>query len=74
MQRDSTPMLSTTQLPLFPLTPKPRNDAGEPALLLMACSGTKLGRDARAIDLYRGVMYQSYRAHVRSDAAPRPAC
>ncbi len=49
----------------------PRNDAGEPALLLMACSGTKLGRDARAIDLYRGVMYQSYRAHVRSDAAPR---
>ncbi len=50
---------------------KPRNDAGEPALLLMACSGTKLGRDARAIDLYRGVMYQSYRAHVRSDAAPR---
>jgi hypothetical protein len=37
----------------------------------MACSGTKLDRDARAIDLYRGVMYESYRAHVRSDAAPR---
>ncbi|WP_238553153.1 DUF6884 domain-containing protein [Cupriavidus necator] len=37
----------------------------------MACSGTKLDRDARAIDLYRDVMYESYRAHVRSDAAPR---
>ncbi|MGN5478605.1 DUF6884 domain-containing protein [Cupriavidus basilensis] len=37
----------------------------------MACSGTKLDRDARAIDLNRGVMYASYRAHVRSEAAPR---
>ncbi|WP_029050055.1 DUF6884 domain-containing protein [Cupriavidus sp. amp6] len=65
------PMLSTMQLPLFPHAPTPRTDAGEPALLLMACSSTKLDRDARAIDLYRGVMYASYRAHVRSDAAPR---
>ncbi|MFC4345948.1 DUF6884 domain-containing protein [Cupriavidus numazuensis] len=40
-------------------------------MLLLACSGTKLDRPARAIDLYQGVMYQSYRAHVRSDAAPR---
>jgi hypothetical protein len=71
MQRDSTPVLSTTQLPLFRHTPKPHNDACEPALLLMACSGTKLNRDARAIDLYRGVMYESYRAHVRGDATPR---
>jgi len=71
MQRDFTPMLSTIQLPLFRHTPKPHNDACEPALLLMACSGTKLNRDARAIDLYRGVMYESYRAHVRSDATPR---
>ncbi len=63
-------MLSTTQLPLFALAPKPRHDAGEPALLLMACSGTKLDRDARAIDLNRGVMYASYRAHVRSEARP----
>ncbi|MBP0624137.1 hypothetical protein J8I82_30120 [Cupriavidus sp. LEh25] len=64
-------MLSTMQLPLFPHAPTPRIDAGEPALLLMACSGTKLDRDACAIDLYRGVMYESYRAHVRGDAAPR---
>ncbi|MDK2660832.1 DUF6884 domain-containing protein [Cupriavidus consociatus] len=71
MQRDLMPMLSTSQLSLFPDTPKPRNDASESALLLMACSSTKLDRDARAIDLYRGVMYASYRAHVRSDAAPR---
>ena len=64
-------MLSTTQLPLFLLAPKTRQNAGEQALLLMAYSGTKLDRDARAIDLYRGVMYASYRAHVRSEAAPR---
>ncbi|CAG9183730.1 DUF6884 domain-containing protein [Cupriavidus pinatubonensis] len=41
-----------------------------PALLLLACSGTKLDHPAPAIELYRGVMYQSYRAHVRHDAAP----
>jgi hypothetical protein len=66
MQRDTMPMLSTTQLSLFPTAP---DDAG-PALLLMACSGSKLDQNASAIDLYRGVMYQSYRAHLRSDAAP----
>lgn len=71
MQRNSMPMLTTTQLSLFPHAPRPRTDACEPALLLMACSGTKLDRDARAIDLYQGVMYESYRAHVRSDTAPR---
>jgi hypothetical protein len=70
MQPDSMLMLSTTQLPLFPLAPTLCNDTAEPALLLMACSGSKLDRDARAIDLYRGVMYQSYRAHLRTDAAP----
>ncbi|MFS8981211.1 hypothetical protein PO002_43755 [Cupriavidus necator] len=64
MQRNSMPM--TTQLSL-PLTPRPTS---EPALLLMACSGMKLDRHAPAIDLYTGVMYQSYRAHLRSDAAP----
>ncbi|CAM3375078.1 MULTISPECIES: DUF6884 domain-containing protein [Cupriavidus] len=71
MQRNSMPMLSTMQLSLFPHATIPRPDASEPVLLLMACSSTKLDRDARAIDLYRGVMYESYRAHVRSDAAPR---
>lgn len=71
MQRYSTPMLSTTQLSLFPSMPQHNSDPKAPALLLMACSGTKLDRPARAIDLYQGVMYESYRAHVRSDAAPR---
>ncbi len=47
-----------------------RASAPAPALLLLACSGTKLDRPARAIELYRGVMYQSYRTHVRHDAAP----
>ncbi|MDK3022853.1 hypothetical protein QO239_09645 [Cupriavidus taiwanensis] len=63
-------MLSTTRLSLFPLAPTLCNEA-EPPLLLLACSGSKLDRSARAIDLYRGVMYQSYRTHLRSDAAPR---
>ncbi|WP_439673158.1 Lipoprotein (plasmid) [Cupriavidus necator] len=70
MQRDTMPMLSTTQLSLFPIAQRLCNEA-EPPLLLLACSGSKLDRSARAIDLYRGVMYQSYRAHLRSDAAPR---
>lgn len=43
---------------------------GPRALLLLACSGTKLDRPAPAIELYRGVMYSTYRAHVRADAAP----
>ncbi|WP_243736993.1 DUF6884 domain-containing protein [Cupriavidus sp. L7L] len=71
MQRDTMPMLSTTQLPLFPIAPALCNEASDLALLLIACSGSKLDRNAPAIDLYRGVMYQSYRAHLRSDAAPR---
>lgn len=41
-----------------------------PALLLLACSGTKLDRPAPAMDLYQGVMYESYRAHVRPEASP----
>lgn len=70
MQRDPLPMFSTKQLSLFPFAPALCNEAAEPALLLMACSGSKLDRHTRAIDLYRGVMYQSYRAHLRSDAVP----
>lgn len=40
-------------------------------LLLLACSGMKLERPAPAMELYRGVMYQTYRTHVRAGAAPR---
>lgn len=36
----------------------------------MACSGGKLDRPAPAMDLYRGVMYQSFRAHVKPETAP----
>lgn len=34
------------------------------ALLVIACSGRKLDTPARAIDLYRGVLYGTYRANV----------
>ncbi|TPQ31094.1 DUF6884 domain-containing protein, partial [Cupriavidus pinatubonensis] len=61
-------MLSTpVQLTLFPTE---LNRANAPALLLLACSRTKHDRPAPAIELYRGVMDESYRAHVRGDAAP----
>ncbi|MCY0853905.1 DUF6884 domain-containing protein [Cupriavidus sp. D39] len=40
-------------------------------LVLMACSATKLDRPAPAMDLYRGVMYETFRAHVRADAQPQ---
>lgn len=59
-----------TQLSLFPTSSGRVHLANEPALLLLACSGTKLDRPACAIDLYQGVMYQSYRAHLHSIAAP----
>ncbi|SPD38161.1 conserved protein of unknown function (plasmid) [Cupriavidus taiwanensis] len=63
-------MQVNTQMPLFPPVPLTGNGAAATALLLLACSGTKLDRPAPALDLYRGVMYQSYRAHVRGDEAP----
>ncbi len=64
-------MLSTpSQLSLFPNSLERTDLTNAPALLLLACSGTKLDRPARAIDLYQGVMYRSYRAHLRSDTAP----
>ncbi|MBK5052923.1 hypothetical protein IQ289_31560 [Burkholderia sp. R-70006] len=39
-------------------------------VLLMACSAAKLDRAAPAIELYRGVMFGSYSAHVRRQAQP----
>ncbi len=32
-------------------------------LVMMACSGSKLSREAPAIDLYQGVMFQTLRTH-----------
>lgn len=40
-------------------------------LLLMACSASKRGGFRPAIDLYDGVMYQTYRKHVNPRARPR---
>lgn len=39
-------------------------------LIIMACSATKLEQPAPALDLYRGVMYSTYRANVRHEASP----
>ena len=41
-----------------------------PALLMMACSATKLEHAAPALDLYRGVMYSTFRANVQATARP----
>jgi len=41
------------------------------ALLIIACSGRKLDVPAHAIDLYQGVMYQSYRANVSREQPPQ---
>lgn len=40
------------------------------SLVLMACSGMKLAAAAPAFDLYRGVMYSSFRAHVKPLYSP----
>lgn len=45
--------------------------AAEENLLLMACSGAKLAEAAFAIDLYQGVMYESFRTHLNLRARPR---
>ncbi|WP_244125172.1 DUF6884 domain-containing protein [Burkholderia gladioli] len=39
-------------------------------LVVLACSATKLAHAAPAIELYRGVMYSTYRANVRAETAP----
>lgn len=41
------------------------------ALLLMACSATKASAPAPALDLYQGVMYQTFRARVKPLARPK---
>lgn len=63
------PMFRSDQLPLFPATALDA-DRKAPALVLMACSASKLARPAAAVDLYQGVLYQSYRVHVRETARP----
>ncbi|SPS02841.1 DUF6884 domain-containing protein [Cupriavidus taiwanensis] len=63
-------MQVSSQLPLFSPARLPGNDTPTTALLLLACSVRKLDRPAPALDLYRGVMYQSYRAHVCDGGVP----
>jgi hypothetical protein len=40
-------------------------------LLILSCSGMKLDRPAPALDRYQGVMYQTFRAHVREQVRPQ---
>ncbi|CAM2198423.1 DUF6884 domain-containing protein (plasmid) [Paraburkholderia kururiensis] len=39
-------------------------------LVILACSGPKLPYAAPALELYQGVMYSTFRAHVRPEAFP----
>ncbi|WP_392387887.1 DUF6884 domain-containing protein [Burkholderia gladioli] len=39
-------------------------------LVVLACSARKLAHAAPAIELYRGVMYSTYRANVHAETAP----
>ena len=40
-------------------------------LVMMACSGAKREVASPAFDLYRGVMYETFRAHVKAHARPQ---
>ncbi|MGO4580936.1 DUF6884 domain-containing protein [Cupriavidus sp. 2TAF22] len=39
-------------------------------MVLLACCETKLDHPAKAIDLYRGVMYTTLAKHAKADAPP----
>jgi hypothetical protein len=41
-----------------------------PAVIILACSATKLTHAAPALDLYQGVMYSTFRANVKREARP----
>ncbi|WP_202126977.1 DUF6884 domain-containing protein [Cupriavidus sp. SW-Y-13] len=57
------------QLAFFPHNTKVEFDPAAPALIVLACSGRKGTVRSPALQLYRGVMYQTYRAHFPCDAA-----
>ncbi|WP_020207031.1 hypothetical protein [Cupriavidus sp. WS] len=57
--------MQVQQLSLF----EPDVPAFPPPLLLLACSATKLDHAAPAIELYRGVMYETFKVH-RCPATP----
>lgn len=50
--------------PFFAYSPSAR------PLLLLACSGTKLDRPAKALELYKGVMYSTFARHKSAEAPP----
>lgn len=58
------------QLALFQRNTEIRFDPSAPALVLLACSGKKAAVRAPALQLYQGVMYQTYRAHARCGVGP----
>ncbi|MDE4921915.1 DUF6884 domain-containing protein [Cupriavidus metallidurans] len=65
-----TATMPAIQFDLFPRNTTVQFDASAPPLLVLACSGKKAAVRAPALQLYQGVMYQTYRAHVQCSAAP----
>lgn len=65
-----TATMPAIQFDLFPRNTTVQFDASAPPLLILACSGKKAAVRAPALQLYQGVMYQTYRAHVQYSAAP----
>lgn len=58
------------QLNLFPQGTAIHFDPFAAPLLMLSCSALKAAAPAPAIELYRGVLYQTFAAHVRGYAAP----
>lgn len=58
------------QLNLFPQGTTIHFDPFAVPLLMLSCSALKAAAPAAAMELYRGVFYQTFAAHVRGDAAP----
>ena len=57
------------QLAFFPHNTKVEFDPAAAALIILACSGKKAVVRSPALQLYQGVMYQTYRAHAPCGAA-----
>ncbi len=57
------------QLALFPHHTRVEFDPAAPALVVLACSGKKAAVRSPALQLYQGVMYQTYRTHTPCSGA-----
>lgn len=58
------------QLNLFPQGTTIHFDPLAAPLLMLSCSALKAAAPAPAMELYRGVLYQTFASHVRGGAAP----